>query len=107
MNAVKWVSGAGSVTLDGGGSHHELLIPMSWLVDDDALDLLVQPLHTVPESGHRRLGDGDRHQDTLGNGYLDRGERAPHRFRGSSSGDAQERVTTIPPAGSLALLSTT
>lgn len=52
-------------------THNKLLLSVSCVSDNDALDLLIQPLHAVPETRDRGLGDGDRDQDALWNRGLE------------------------------------
>ncbi len=52
-------------------THNKLLLSVSCVSDNDALDLLIQPLHAVPETRDGGLGDGDRDQDALWNRSLE------------------------------------
>lgn len=49
---------------------NKLLLSVSCVPDNDALDLLIQPLHTVPETRDGGFGDGNRDQDALWNWSL-------------------------------------
>ena len=63
-------------------THNNDLVPFAGVSDDDALDLLVEALHTVPEARRGGLGDGDWHQDGLRHlGLRDKGRERTGRER--------------------------
>lgn len=52
-------------------THNKLVLSVACVSDNDALDLLIQPLHAVPETRDGGLGDRNRDQDTLWNRSLE------------------------------------